>query len=411
MDLTAKQQQNLSLSNTCDCCDRHLRAIHAETVSICARCLPADTNLRTCSACTLRRYCSAECQRNDWPKHRQMCLSSRQQGELRKLHGPHIEARHEAFERFSKKYRLGISFPAAWGMGIGTDSDVSQTHILLIYLDVEDHIGSNINPKFRYLLREARITTESDVRSLFQSRFQEPIQFELAQVNCVRIWLVDDGLPSGLDVTNFVVECVDMDAMRSQVYPTAQCDWLELIRSYFAGGKEPLAIEELVYYTAADDQRVAGNKQWLQKNGENIVMAGIVAMDLPKNRKHLATHCFVIHINVEQKMTDTGNFRFRRSVKHARIQTLEKVKDLFYYDLPNFIGRGQMVRSLLVEPPPNSIRCIIVDDGVPFPNSIQGMAMESIHFTDYYLKLAKRNFPPREWITSLKRLLDDKAFK
>ncbi|KAF9021910.1 hypothetical protein BDP27DRAFT_1353629, partial [Rhodocollybia butyracea] len=108
---------NLSLSNTCDCCDRHLRAIHAETVSICARCLPADTISGR----------SAECQRNDWPKHRQMCLSSRQQGELRKLHGPHIEARHEAFERFSKKYRLGISFPAAWGMGIGTDSDVSRT--------------------------------------------------------------------------------------------------------------------------------------------------------------------------------------------------------------------------------------------------------------------------------------------
>ncbi|KAF9074767.1 hypothetical protein BDP27DRAFT_1316810 [Rhodocollybia butyracea] len=235
MELTAKQQQNLSLRNTCDYCDRHLRAVHVG--GVCARCLPADINLRTCSACTMMRYCSEECQDNDWPKHRQICSSSRRQNEVRRLYGPHIEARHEAFKRFSKKYRSGISFPAAWGMGIGTDSDVSQTHILLIYVDVEEHIDNNTNPEFRYLLREARITTESDIISLFQSCFTRPIQFELAQVNCVRIWLVDDGLPSLPDVAHFVVECLEMEVIRSRVYSTAQCDWLELIRRYFADGK------------------------------------------------------------------------------------------------------------------------------------------------------------------------------
>jgi len=409
MDLAAKQEhwQKLSLSNTCDYCDRHLQAIHNDVSTVCARCLSdRDIKLRTCSGCTLRRYCSTECQKNDWPQHRQMCLSSQQQHELRKLHGPHIDARHAAFERFSKKSRGIFSFPAVWGMGIGTESDVSQSHILLIYVNVEEHITTTSKPEFRFLFREAHIMTESNIVSLFQSRYKKPIQFEAAQTNCVRIWLVDDGLPVGLDVTNCVVECVNMQAIRRQVWPDMQCDWPQMMSRCLAEGRE-LPPDEVVYCTQADDQRVVDNQKWLKKNGENILMVGLVAMGVQKNPKKLATECFVIKIDVQEETMPSP--RFRRSVRHATVQTLEEIKKLYHYDLSGYgSGRHLMIQSLLVDPPRNSMRCIIVDNGLPFAKSIQLIAMAPEHFTHNYLKLSKRKVLGSDWLSSLKKLVDEK---
>ncbi|KAI1630037.1 hypothetical protein EDD37DRAFT_604901 [Exophiala viscosa] len=49
----------------------------ATTTSYCFRCQhhpePGDGPLKRCSKCRARHYCSQECQRNDWPTHKQEC--------------------------------------------------------------------------------------------------------------------------------------------------------------------------------------------------------------------------------------------------------------------------------------------------------------------------------------------------
>ena len=50
-----------------------------ETMKMCARCGDqGKPKLLVCSACKGARYCSAECQKDDWKKHREFCRAARE---------------------------------------------------------------------------------------------------------------------------------------------------------------------------------------------------------------------------------------------------------------------------------------------------------------------------------------------
>lgn len=47
------------------------------TLQLCEGCAPLKFGVLRCGRCDDVRYCSAECQRADWPRHRETCVSPR----------------------------------------------------------------------------------------------------------------------------------------------------------------------------------------------------------------------------------------------------------------------------------------------------------------------------------------------
>lgn len=48
---------------------------HTKLVTECVNCHQAFENIKKCSKCKIAYYCSSDCQRADWPKHKTLCAS------------------------------------------------------------------------------------------------------------------------------------------------------------------------------------------------------------------------------------------------------------------------------------------------------------------------------------------------
>lgn len=55
--------------------DENTFPTNSEGESICSSCKSSTAKFR-CSSCKLVNYCSRECQRNDWSKHKRKCYTA-----------------------------------------------------------------------------------------------------------------------------------------------------------------------------------------------------------------------------------------------------------------------------------------------------------------------------------------------
>ncbi|KAI3620862.1 mizip protein [Moniliophthora roreri] len=394
--------EKLSHRNTCYYCDRHSPVIHGAPNITCERCFSdRNTKLQVCSGCSQIRYCGTHCQRKHWPEHKKACRAAQVNIQTRAKLGPQVEARHKAFVRWTKRSQLAFTFAFCWGMGIGTASDLSQSHVMLVHVDVEEHIVSDGKPEFKFLIRSAVPTTEQEIISRFQPRWSAPVRITPAQKDTVRVWAEDDGLPYGLEVTTCEVELADLSILRSALWANARLDWVEDVKRRIAG--EKLEITQGLYNSENDEARRQDNERWGNEHSMRLGFAGLLALDVKRNPNKVVTHCFVVYIKVDERRTAQGRLTFRHSVQRTEVRTLREMDDVYHCDVSGALGRG-ILNEVLEKAPPKALRVFVVDNGLPFPKSVWPFVMATDNFN--FQDISSNN--PGGWLARMKELVDEK---
>ncbi len=135
---------------------------------------------------------------------------------------------------------------------------------------------------FRRRLDRAEVVSE--VRSSGKDGIEQP------QPGCARIWLVDSGMPPGLDMVYEMIECLQISRWRAEVWPNAECDWTKLLKESLKSNREvPVdGFLSCIGSTLAKDniKWIAGNL-WRQQFGEIFGMAAFSALNVPENPERI----------------------------------------------------------------------------------------------------------------------------
>ncbi|KAJ7600647.1 hypothetical protein C8J56DRAFT_14064 [Mycena floridula] len=224
--MSLAKEPHIPSANTCEHCDKHLRIVHSSTPR-CPRCLPDEIKaLKTCARCRVARYCTVECQAEHWPQHEDHCRGLRANAMLSQAAG--CGERHASFVRWCKHSKNQFVFPAVWILGAGTENDITATHVLMIYLDVEENVSPEGKLTFKRRVKGAKCATEEDIREEFEA--EEEWRIEPPQPLCGRVWAVDEALPYGLSCLYQMVELPDIVKVRSEVFRDMDCDWFRLLQ-------------------------------------------------------------------------------------------------------------------------------------------------------------------------------------
>ncbi|KAF8218197.1 hypothetical protein K438DRAFT_2007040 [Mycena galopus ATCC 62051] len=386
---------HIPTANTCQYCDKHLRVIHSTTPR-CDRCLPDETTkLKTCS-CHLVRYCNAECQKNDWETHQVACRTARTNTEVARMLGS--EARHLSFVDWCKHSRDQFSFPALWALEAGTEADMTETHIFVIYIDVDEEISTSGKSRFKRRIRTAKCVSEAELSQEFAARYSQ-WKVPPAAPLWARIWLVDDGLPYGLESVEQMAEIVNIDKLRSQVFPGMQCDWLALLEDSVSIGA-PMPPGEYVYRAGSsrtmDEMRSTHIEKLKALYGEQFGMAAYSALDITQHSNRIVTHCLVLHMDMEQNHQGAV---VKTAIRSAKMASLSDLRALFHADL---FGQGSLDMRTILFSRPNVLRTLIIDDALSAGRNIQVVALDMSRVSN---PRTLYTYHP-DWLPRLKRLVE-----
>ncbi|KAJ6545746.1 hypothetical protein B0H19DRAFT_1076005 [Mycena capillaripes] len=379
-------------ANTCENCDKHLRIIHSDsTIPRCDRCLPDDmTELKTC-ACHL----DVQCQKNHWKAHRAACRTARKNTEVAHVLGS--EARHLSFVDWCKRSREQFVFPALWALGAGTETDRTATHIFVIYIDVDEEISTTSKPHFKRRLRTAKCVSEDELKQEFAARYSSEWKVPPSAPLCARIWLVDDGLPYGLEGVDRMTELIGIAKVRSEVFPGMECDWLALLEDSVAAGV-PIPPNTHIYRRGSnrtvDHLRFTHTEQWKTSYATHFCLAAYSALNVPQHPNQIGTHCLVVYVNMEEKQL--GVFG-KITIRSAKMASLDDLQPLFHADV---FGRGSS--DIALSSQPNLLRTLIIDDSLAHGHNIHVVAMDMSKVSDIRTRYPYYS----DWLARLKGIIE-----
>ncbi|KAI0068099.1 hypothetical protein BV25DRAFT_1818467 [Artomyces pyxidatus] len=171
------KSKGLDIRQICAGCFRHLRvAFHVHVGGPqCIKCLPATmTTLRRCTACKVSFYCSRECQKKDWAKHRVNCINMVSTA-------PRIDMELKRADAFGEGWcdRPEIEVAAKSAMHF-TPRTVRGSYIFLVYVDATVTYDPPSAPsiaehaKFAFHVVDARWAPRSDIRDVLVNMLLEP---------------------------------------------------------------------------------------------------------------------------------------------------------------------------------------------------------------------------------------------
>ncbi|KAI3620829.1 set and mynd domain-containing protein 3 [Moniliophthora roreri] len=366
--------QDRSNSDSCDSCQRHPQQNHGDTGQVCEQCFPGDkdaTKLRSCGACSRVKYCSTDCQKKHWPQHKEACRAVQQAKKVRELLGPRYnEVRRAALADWAQtpQFEKAASFPFSWALGVGTDLDLTATHIILIGVDVQEYLTADNKPEFKFTLRSADCLTEEEVQSRSQSQI---IETQPTSEGAIRVYIEDKD-------TKEIIICTleayrAMSNLRINIWPPpTQFRWFEHAKRVLSGTQTDFI--ESIYNTENDEARAQDNMRWYNEHGEHLGRAGLLALEVRTKPNRAKTHCLVAYVRVDEQKAEDGRLVFRRTIDRAETMKMQKLEQLFHCDVPETEGR-RLLDNALAQAPARSARVFMIDEGLPFPKSIIPLAM------------------------------------
>ncbi|KAJ7872210.1 hypothetical protein B0H13DRAFT_2349563 [Mycena leptocephala] len=398
------EHPHVPTANTCQNCDKHLRVVHSATPR-CDRCLPDDTPaMKTCE-CHLARYCVKravpERRLESTPGTESLAGSQaktarlhvylgRKHGTLASLTGANIRGTNSISQPYGL---LGRELTP-----IEQKSWSPATHIFVIYVDVDEEISTD-KVFFQRRVRTAKCASEAEVEQDFGGRYSSEWKVPQAAPLCARIWLVDDGLPSGLESVDQVVEMIGIGKIRSQVFPGMECDWLALLEDSVVAGTQ-IPPYEYIHRPgstrAMDELRYVHTEQWKASYGEQLAMAAHSALDVSQHPTRIVTNCLVLHVDVEEARQ--GMFG-KITIRDAKMTSLADLRPLFHCDV---YGQGSPTMRKTLFPQPNILRVLFIDDSLPYPHNIQALAMDMSKVPNHRTLYTHRS----DWLPRLKRIVE-----
>ncbi|KAF9020190.1 hypothetical protein BDZ89DRAFT_958574, partial [Hymenopellis radicata] len=188
---------------------------------------------------------NVECQRDNWSFHKARCAQS--QENIMIASDLDVGERHEDFVQWCKRSRELRNIASSWALNSGTEQDLSQTHLLIIYLTVDEVHARDHAPVFRRRLDRVECVSEAGLRAFAQSEGLKP-DFDPPQPGCARILLVDSGMPIRTGTVSEMLEQLSMTRLRAEVWPNAECDWMKLLGDSLETNRAA-HVEEYLYFS------------------------------------------------------------------------------------------------------------------------------------------------------------------
>jgi hypothetical protein len=152
---------------------------------------------------------------------------------------------------------------------------------------------------FRRRVRTAKCASEAELEQEFAGRYSSEWKVPQAAPLCARIWLVDDGLPFGLESVDQVAEMIGIVKVRSQVFPGMECDWLAHLEESVAVGAE-IPPNKYIHRPgstlAMDKRRYAHTERWKASYGEQFAMAAHSALDVARHPNRIGMRPVFVHL-------------------------------------------------------------------------------------------------------------------
>ncbi|KAK7033506.1 hypothetical protein VNI00_012727 [Paramarasmius palmivorus] len=351
--------------NSCNSCQRHPQHNHGDNGQVCERCFPSqDTiKLRICAACSTVKYCSTECQKKHWPAHKEACRTVQQSKKIRELLGSgYAEVRHEHLIQWTQapQFYKAVSFPFSWALGVGTDTDLTETHVILVHVEVQERLTSDGKPNFIFTLKSATCISEEELRSSFEPRV---VEMEPRAGNSIRVWIEDESIARGIPWK--VGTYTNMSNLRTKIWPApTQFKWFEHAQRVLAGIQTDFV--EGMYISENDETRAQDNIRWYNDNGEHIGRAGLLALEVKSKPSRASksvayfgwsimltfwgeTHCLAVYVRVDQQKTPEGESVFRHTIERAEPMKMQEIEELFHCDVPETEGH-RLLRNAFKQP-------------------------------------------------------------
>ncbi|KAI0049111.1 hypothetical protein FA95DRAFT_1557222 [Auriscalpium vulgare] len=218
------------LARQCENCAKHLPDFHPSKVK-CDSCLPKDTILRRCRNCKKPFYCTRECQRANWPKHKMTCY--RIEDDPNRTFSDAVMERSRAFDKWCKRNDPHIIRAGVSAMEVRNNRAKLDTHVFIVYIDTVKHPPSAgaTTPTYTHTIRKAVCEELSHVHAKYDRFFAsrtssgfDVVEQSLAtRPGTMRTLVIDDGLPISLGLYTMPTE------IRS--FSLYESDWLALLIS------------------------------------------------------------------------------------------------------------------------------------------------------------------------------------
>jgi len=394
----------LEANEHCENCLKHpVRPLHSlDNSNPCDRCLPDDRTLQRCKACRIVRYCSRDCQVAHWSQHKLCCKDTVLARENANKAPWDIRARIKTHRKWCYHHIHRFTNAALQALKVWEDRQRIDTHVFLVYIDVEEYVESEAEKRIMFLrtIREAGGATLADVHAMYDQQFaliapgesqvqsgHEVLERTLAhRPGLLRMMVVDDGLP-GVCVPLICSLPVDIpeEAVSLAVSDT---DWLSKL-------KESIAVE---WKVTARHQVV---QSWFAKHERACIYAGIHAIDLNNHPGRTESHVVMVFLDAHEQVLSERQqqINITHTVQTAYSIPREEVDADF---VPALDQLDQMFPRV---PGEFTVRMLICDK-----HSMDG-GWSSIHPTTWNVSQFVSNWPAYEpeWLSVFQRrvLIDD----
>ncbi|KAJ7676706.1 hypothetical protein DFH06DRAFT_1168858 [Mycena polygramma] len=127
---------------------------------LCENCFVSHQDLRRCAACGLTRYCSRECQRAHWKKHKPDCGENVEARNVAKVLGPEYVVRLPALQKWSEDFGMHIGAAAGSALDILKHRERIASTIVVFYLDF---LGPSAKAPYTHDVVNAEVVSLEDL--------------------------------------------------------------------------------------------------------------------------------------------------------------------------------------------------------------------------------------------------------
>ncbi|KAF8904626.1 hypothetical protein CPB85DRAFT_962322 [Mucidula mucida] len=384
------------LKSGCCGCQKHLFRMHQELApQRCEMCLPDGTRLQTCSRCRMTLYCSQNCQRGDWEKHKVDCERDERRSEITREHG--MAERDKSLRAWIKGVGPLLVLPVYWALDVGQPGDRSQTHVLAINIDTLVALNTSGPPTFSHHVKSVQVISDEEVIRRFKSNNAESLRYRRPNEGAAFMLFIDDEMPSSLEAAYLGIT-MTIPLAKHALWPDFECDLEKWVCDSVEDGKEH-PLQDYLYRPGSSLEEVRKRRKatlaWFASRRKHITRAAFRALELgvAANRSRIATHAFVLHVDVEKVVEG----RYKHTVRAAEGLSIKEIQEWFHIDV-NPHGRNHMMGMLFHHQGERMLRVFVKDDWHPFTNNIY---IDYIKEKDLVAVPAERN-----WLDVLKRAVN-----
>ncbi|KAF9015915.1 hypothetical protein BDZ89DRAFT_1166524 [Hymenopellis radicata] len=384
------------LKSGCCGCQKHLYRMHQDLLKPrCAMCLPDGTRFQRCSRCRISMYCSQSCQRGDWPKHKEDCERDQRSREFAREHG--VAEREDSLRAWIKDVGPLLVLPVYWALDVGQPGDRSQTHVFAINIDTLVALDTSGPPTFSHHVKSVEVMPDEEVSRRFKSPTTAPLLYRRPNEGAAFMLFIDDEMPSSLEAA-YLGMTMTIPLAKHALWPDFECDLDKWVCDSVEDGHEH-PLQDYLYRPGTSLEEARRRKMatlaWFAARRKHITRAAFRALQLGTagNRSRIATHAFVLHVDVEKVVEG----RYKHTVRSAEGRSIKEIQEWFRLDL-NPGGRKHMMGMLFHNEGERKLRVFVKDDWHPFTNNI---------YIDYIKEKDLTAIPcERNWLEVLKKAAD-----